>query len=866
MLLVERFYSKPQIIEATATKLPDGVLLRLVYPVCNIGELNANKRMYERELWDIVLANQDLQEKLSNRNLYGQAEHPKETQSDLQLTSHIIHEMWIADDHKVYQTFDVLDTPCGRIIECLVRAGSRVGVSTRAEGDLEEAVGADGEKFHRVVPKSYRYVTTDFTADPSTFGVIAVDVKRNIITAARSAAESKNPGEVRFARQILESMQCDHKHACQNCGACKCLKGEGLNMKKSTVAEQIKSGKLTEGKAVKLIVKTEIGETMYTHAAVKKITEGRMEMLLNAQDPNTKMLTVDGASRVEIKGSGEMCIYPENTVIPEYTETEAEKGGEAEGEMAAENLPPEAMKGLGAPGEEITAEEMSALQSGPKPEAFKEEELPESKVDEKECSAKAKRMVKHIKKSEEEAGKSAEKAKEIAYTTVNKQKSEGKVPSDVDDDEQKIVQKLTEKVEGLKSISVGSFESRAEGVPTDYVVFGIFEGDQGPITLVHANDEAKAMEIGKNIAALTKVPFEGKKDYTVESKVNEDGSETGDTERLLKLFLRVMLERGTNYKDTLPIVSRMLDKTPQEVDALVDQAIKSEHNLEGPYANESKVNETTPANAEEQTKLLKLVLRVEKEKHVDLDGAIPIVARMIDETPEETEMLIELAIESGRSPDRREELGAPDREDAYSPKGPYESKILPLDTLIDLRIKEACTRAERDSLLEATKGHSDIQVRIISKKLQAATDEVAGLRTMVEKKAAQVAEATKAVSDTKKLDESMKVQHVAHQQELVKAANDSIREGRMDVLKDYFDRRLSACRLQADDNTQALLEKCHDLGDVDQLIESLVQVARRGALHPRSLGDMVVHDGRAVDPEQDKVDKQIGGLMRNWSA
>lgn len=798
MLLVERFYSKPQIIEATAIKLPDGVLLRLVYPVCNIGELNANKRMYERELWDIVLANLDLQEKLGHRNLYGQAEHPKETQSDLQLTSHIIHEMWIADDNKVYQTFDVLDTPCGRIIECLVRAGSRVGVSTRAEGDLEEAVDEDGEKFHRVVPKSYRYVTTDFTADPSTFGVMAVDVKRNIITAARSAAESKNIGEVRFARQILESIQCDHKHACQNCGACKCLKGEGSNMTKSTVAEQIKRGKLTEGKAVKLIVKTEIGETTYTHAAVKKITEGRIDVLLTAQDPNTKMLTVDGASRVEIKGDGEMCIYPENPVIPEYTKAESEKSGELEGEMAAENLPPEAQKGPGSPGagkfEDELMGELGQEKGVPSPE------LPESKTNEGVgCSAKAKRMVKHIEKSEKEGGRSAKRAKEIAYATTNKQKNETK---------------LTEKVEGLKAISVSSFESKSGAAPTDYVVFGIFEGDLGPITLVHSNSEAKAMEIGKNIAILTKVPFEGKKDYTIESKVNEDGPVTeNDGERLLKLFLRVMIEKQLNYEGALPIVARLIDKTPEETDEMVNQAIETCR---------------TPDRGEEEQEIPYLLKGEELSRTEDM-------------------------AKRGEGQFKRTES---------------KLSIPPLDGLIDLRIKEACVRAERDTLLEASKGHSDssVQVRIMSKKLRASTDEVSGLRTMVEKKAAQVAEATKAVSATKKIDESMKVQHIAHQQELVKIANDSIREGRIDVLKDYFDRRLSACRLQADDNTQALLEKCHDLGDVDQLIESLVQVARRGALHPRSLGDMVVRGERAVDPEQDKVDKQIGSLMKNWSA
>ncbi len=736
MLLVERNFAKPvRILEATGAQLPDGVLLRLIYPVCNIGELNANKRMYERELWDLVLENQDLQEKLSNRNLYGQAEHPKETASDLQLTSHIIHEMWIGEDSRVYQTFDVLDTPCGRIIECLVRAGSKVGVSTRAEGDLEEAVGEDGQKYHRVVSKSYRYVTTDFTADPSTFGAMAVDVKKNIITAARTAAESKTSkvGEVRFARGILESLECDHKNTCQNCGACKCHKGEGSDMTKSTVAEAIKSGKLTEGKVVTLVLGAGTAvETKCNAAKVVKITEGTLNIQVDG-----KSMTADGTDAVTIRPDGTIDVFASGA-----GPYETAKGFEDElsnALAAEEGAAPEAgveTAPAGEVGAEKTAEEV------PGEEKKEEEGLPESKTNE----------------------------------VKDKQKNEAK---------------LTEKVEGLKSIFVASFESKSGAAPTDYQVCAIFEGEPKPLVLTHSNAESEAMSAGENIAKLTKVPFEGRKEYTIESKVNEEL--TGDQDRLQKLALHVM-----------------------------------------------------------------------REKHVDWAGMIPIVARLIDKTPEETEELLSQAIEAGRAPDRGGEYTPGGCPKDYIP-GVHESKVPPLDALIDLRVKEACTRAERDTLLENRDVQRDVQVRVLTSRLREATEEIAGLRALVEKKTSALKESTKPNKDVEKLNENIKTQHTAHQKELVETANKSKSDGRNEVLKDYFDSRLSACRLEADDNTQALLERCKGLDDVDQLIESLVQVAQRGALHPSSLKDVVVRE-RKTDPEQDKIDGQIGGLMKSWSA
>jgi len=214
MEIRETSLNKPIIEEKDRTKLPETVLCRVTYNICNVGELNANKRVYEKEVWNKVLSNDTLKEMLEHRRLFGQAEHPTETQSDLQLTSHVVHNMWIDEkENKVYQTIDVLDTPMGRIVDCLLRAGCGVGVSTRAEGDLEEAEDDKRGKFSRVIPESYKYITTDFTADPSTFGVLPIDVKRNVLPTIQAEMENKNAtaGERKFAMQLFESLKVDEK-------------------------------------------------------------------------------------------------------------------------------------------------------------------------------------------------------------------------------------------------------------------------------------------------------------------------------------------------------------------------------------------------------------------------------------------------------------------------------------------------------------------------------------------------------------------------------------------------------------------------------------------------------------------------------
>jgi len=211
MLLKESIISKPIFEEKDASKLPESVLCRVTYPICHISEKNANKRVYEKDVWDKVLGDSTLKEMMDQRRLFGHAEHPAETQSDLQLTSHVIHNMWIDEaTNTVYQSLDVLDTPMGRIVDSILRANCLVGVSTRAEGDLEESEDDDGP-FSRVLPESYRYITTDFTADPSTFGALPHDVKRGVVSSI--ATEMKNDaaddGERSFARKLYEALEGD---------------------------------------------------------------------------------------------------------------------------------------------------------------------------------------------------------------------------------------------------------------------------------------------------------------------------------------------------------------------------------------------------------------------------------------------------------------------------------------------------------------------------------------------------------------------------------------------------------------------------------------------------------------------------------
>ena len=198
--------------------------------------------------------------------------------------------MWIDEkDGKVYQTVDVLDTPMGRIVDCLLRAKSQVGMSTRAEGDLEEAEDDRG-KFQRVIPEAYQYKTTDFTADPSTFNVAPMDVRRNVKETVEREMGKLKKGDKSLAMAILESVSVEESDI--------------------TLADLVKGDRLHEGDT---LVYGEI------QATVKSIDETNISLSVEK----------DGAtSDVEVHGDTVVGIDPEGivSVVPVAMEPEMSDG------------------------------------------------------------------------------------------------------------------------------------------------------------------------------------------------------------------------------------------------------------------------------------------------------------------------------------------------------------------------------------------------------------------------------------------------------------------------------------------------------------------------------------------------------------
>jgi len=101
------------------------------------GKENSNQRIYEEKEYLPHL--EYLKEKINQKRLVGEFDHPKEFDVSLKNISHLVEELnYDQKDRTLRIKVRLLDTPAGKIAKSLVDAGIPVSISSRAAGNVLE--------------------------------------------------------------------------------------------------------------------------------------------------------------------------------------------------------------------------------------------------------------------------------------------------------------------------------------------------------------------------------------------------------------------------------------------------------------------------------------------------------------------------------------------------------------------------------------------------------------------------------------------------------------------------------------------------------------------------------------------------------
>jgi len=159
-LIVEKPAPEEQfeyIFEEKDRKSPATLFIKGPYMMAE--NYNRNNRLYRLDEMIDEVARYKKEMVVTGRAM-GTLNHESSAEVSLDKACHLVTDMF-QEGNVFYGTSKVLTTPCGHIVRSLVQDGVRVGMSSRALGQLEEST--DGKN----VVRNFRLISVDCVADPS---------------------------------------------------------------------------------------------------------------------------------------------------------------------------------------------------------------------------------------------------------------------------------------------------------------------------------------------------------------------------------------------------------------------------------------------------------------------------------------------------------------------------------------------------------------------------------------------------------------------------------------------------------------------------------------------------------------------------
>ena len=137
--------------------IPDVVIGTYSGKSCDADVLNNNAMYLSRELFTNLINSEEYATAIKLGWYIGYLGHPKDPNCmDFRNACIVMREMHMDDNGDVFATFDLLDTPVGKVVKTFIDAGVKFGISIRGAGDVAQDGTVDPDSF---VFRGYDLVT-----------------------------------------------------------------------------------------------------------------------------------------------------------------------------------------------------------------------------------------------------------------------------------------------------------------------------------------------------------------------------------------------------------------------------------------------------------------------------------------------------------------------------------------------------------------------------------------------------------------------------------------------------------------------------------------------------------------------------------
>lgn len=196
-------------------KRGEAILGRLTGPCADIINPTRNNRYYSEALWEKVFNNDIVKEYFESGGILGELDHPTDRlETCTEKIAICMPEPPVKDNEgHLIGTWDILDTPNGRIAYTLAKYGYKLGISSRGNGDVYEDM--DGSQ--RVDEDTYDFQAFDLVLLPAVKAarlkmVESLEKKngKSFKEAITEALEKSTPDGRKVMQETLENLRIDY--------------------------------------------------------------------------------------------------------------------------------------------------------------------------------------------------------------------------------------------------------------------------------------------------------------------------------------------------------------------------------------------------------------------------------------------------------------------------------------------------------------------------------------------------------------------------------------------------------------------------------------------------------------------------------
>ena len=299
--------NKTKIMSAT---IGSSILGTFTGKCCDAAVFNNNDMKLNRELFENLFASDEYKDAIKRGYYIGFLGHPEDPAcQDFEHACIVMKECHITDDDEIEGTFDLIDTPVGRIAKSFIDAGVQWGISIRGAGDVDAEGNVDPDTFvfrgfdlvafpayNDAVPEFQQIAASKNLDDQVKYKRVCATINKNLdkvndIKTIEAMQEQFNPDSEEYKK--LEARKTDIGIDDENCPECSKEDKEEIMGKKIRSVTEMYMEQLAENKKLKATLASTQAKYERELKSIKRITASQnklmQERLDNAEAINKKL-------------------------------------------------------------------------------------------------------------------------------------------------------------------------------------------------------------------------------------------------------------------------------------------------------------------------------------------------------------------------------------------------------------------------------------------------------------------------------------------------------------------------------------------------------------------------------------------------